>query len=125
MLSVTSAITEAEAYTGVGEEVELLDIALEFGGTIPTTTVEFALYQNEPNPFSEQTVIGFDLPDAMPVSLTVYDIQGRILHVVEGNYVQGYNQIILRAKELKAAGAYHYRLTAGDFTASKKMILTQ
>jgi hypothetical protein len=126
MMRITSDITETEAYTTVGEEVELLDVALLFG-TKPVTSgaSEFALYQNEPNPFVDQTIIGFELPSAMPATLKVYDLTGRVVHVVEGDYVQGYNEIVLKYKELSSAGAFYYRLDAGDFTASKKMILME
>jgi hypothetical protein len=83
------------------------------------------LYQNEPNPFVDQTLIGFDLPAAMSASLKVYDLTGRVVHTVEGDFAQGYNEIVLKHKELKSVGAFYYRLDAGDFTASKKMILIE
>jgi hypothetical protein len=130
MLKITSGITEAEAYRDLGassrsSSVELLDIQLSFETTEVQKPLEYALYQNEPNPFSDQTVIGFDLPDAMPATFTVYDLHGRVLHRIEGNYAQGFNEIVLKGKELKVAGAYYYRLNAGDFTASKKLILSR
>jgi hypothetical protein len=126
MIEVTSVITEAEAYTVSGAEVELLDVALLFGSKPAAAgTSEFALYQNEPNPFVDQTLIGFDLPEAMSATLKVYDLTGRVVHTVEGDFAQGYNEIVLKHKELKSVGAFYYRLDAGDFTASKKMILIE
>jgi subtilisin-like proprotein convertase family protein len=125
MISVGSQITEAEAYTTDGEEIELLDVTLVFGSTETDQVLEFALYQNEPNPFADQTVIGFDLPEAMPATLTLYDMSGKVVHVVEGEYSKGYNEVSLKRKDVVAGGAYYYHLQAGDFTASKKMILSK
>ncbi len=126
MVTVSSAVTDAEAYTtDATTDVEIMDVALNIGKTVSTPALEYALYQNEPNPFADQTVIGFDLPAAMPATLTVYDITGRVVKIVEGDYVKGYNEIILKGKDLVSEGAYYYRLNAGDFTASKKMILTR
>ena len=125
-LAVTSSITEEEAYHNTtGDDVELMDVTIGFGSHTVSTPIDFALYQNEPNPFSDQTVIGFDLPSAMSATVTLYDISGRVVQVIEGDYAQGYNEIILKRKDLSADGAYYYRLDAGDFTASKKMILTR
>ncbi|HLF62482.1 MAG TPA: T9SS type A sorting domain-containing protein [Saprospiraceae bacterium] len=129
MLKITSEITDAEAYvqaTSVSDNVELLDVQLNF--VIPSErerVEEYALYQNEPNPFADQTVIGFDLPAVMFATLTVYDIHGRVVRIIDGNYAQGFNTIALKGRDLKTAGAYYYRLNAGDFTASKKLILSK
>jgi hypothetical protein len=125
MIQVTSDITEAEAYTVKSEETEILDVALFFGTHTVQPAVDFALYQNEPNPFADQTVIGFDLPEAMTATLTLYDMSGKMVRVVEGNYAKGYNEIILKRKDLASDGAFYYHLQAGDFTASKKMVLSK
>jgi hypothetical protein len=130
MLSITSGITEAEAYQNVvsanGDvHPELLDLALQFGNSVQHPALEYALYQNEPNPFADQTKIGFDLPAAMPATITVYDVHGRAVRIIEGDFTQGYNEVILKGKELRTAGAYYYRLNAGDFTASKRLILSK
>jgi hypothetical protein len=58
MIRMSDKITHAEAYTP-GDE--LLDARLVFGNL--STPVEFALYQNEPNPWTGSTTISFDLPD--------------------------------------------------------------
>jgi hypothetical protein len=123
MLKIGSQITEAEAYTEQGDVVEILDVALNFGSVATEHSLEYALYQNEPNPFASQTLIGFDLPEALYATLTVFDLHGRVIHRIEGDFVQGFNQVTLKAKELSVAGAYYYRLNAGDFTATKKLIL--
>jgi hypothetical protein len=139
MLHITSRITEAEAYTltslNSGSEGEILDVALVIRSEVNHVVQEFALFQNTPNPFSEETVIGFTLPETMEVTMTVFDITGKVVKEVEGEYPAGYNEIRLKQKELQATGMLHYRLDArfcgdtdrqaGAFSATKKMLLIE
>ena len=126
MITVTSEITETEGYllaqsaSPSDSEIEIIDLDLDFG--IQNIMEEFALYQNAPNPFTGQTIIGFDLPRAMTASLTITDATGRIVQVVEGDFAAGYNTVGLK---LFSEGVYYYNLTAEDFTATKKMIVTK
>jgi len=125
-MSVSSDITDAEAYDG---KEEIYDISLKFvaNGQNPIANgqLEFALYQNEPNPFVDYTVIGFDLPEEMSGVIRIYDGSGKVVKVIEGDYKTGYNQIQLSRKDLQIGGIYYYHLSAGKFTASKKFILTK
>ncbi len=83
----------------------------------------YALDQNIPNPFRAETNIGFVLPNAMEATITVYDVTGRIMRTVEGDFVKGYNQVQFRQNDLGVSGILYYRLNAGEFTATRKMIL--
>jgi hypothetical protein len=126
MITVTSDITETEGYTttsATDNEIEIVDLDLDFG--IQSVVEEYALYQNEPNPFIGQTIIGFDLPRAMTATLTIYEATGKVVRTIEGDFASGYNRVSLNRKDLSAGGVYYYHLTAGDFTASKKMIVTK
>lgn len=83
----------------------------------------FALDQNYPNPFNPVTTIGFALPTAQRVVLTVYDISGRaVATLVNGWRDAGYHEVTFNADAL-ASGMYVYRIQAGDFTASGKMVM--
>jgi len=134
MMSIGSEITEAEAYREMGSDAEIMDVELAFGDlpSVPTG-VEFALYQNEPNPFNDRTVIGFTLPEAMDAQITVFDMTGRIIKVIEGQYTEGYNEIQLLQQDLGTTGMLYYRLDAGNlsatgnanFSASKKLIIIE
>ena len=118
MIDLTSKITHAEAYTLMGE---IMDVHLTFSSTGIFT--DFALYQNKPNPWNNQTLIGFHLPADAPATLTVYDVNGQVIKSISGNYKEGYNSVTLMAGEMPTSGVLFYRLESGQYTASKKMVL--
>jgi hypothetical protein len=124
MLSIAqnTKLTDAEAYNG---SEELLDVALTFRNGNVATGKDFALFQNEPNPFAGVTVIGFTLPEAMDASLTVFDVTGKVILAVDGSYAAGYNEVKVNRKDLASAGVLYYRLDADDFTATKKMVIIE
>ena len=121
VLSVGSRYTVAEAYN---QSNELLDVALNFGqGTV--AGAGFALYQNTPNPFKGETLIGFDLPEAAQATLKIHDVTGRVLQLVRIDGVQGYNQVTVNSSDLPALGVMYYTLETADYTATKKMIVVE
>ncbi len=117
-ISTSTKLTEAEAYNG---KEEVLDVALTFNNGVDAGK-DFALFQNEPNPFEGNTEIGFTLPEAMDATVTVYDVTGKVIRTIEGSYAQGYNEVKLNRKDLASTGVMYYRLDASEFTATKKMI---
>ncbi len=89
-------------------------------GNIPSN---YSLSQNYPNPFNPTTSISFALPVAGNVELKVYDMLGKeVASLVSGSYTAGTHSVPFDASAL-ASGVYVYKLTAGDFTDSKKMVL--
>ncbi len=114
-LALTSDITAAEAYSANGT----MNVTLEFGNE----GTEFALYQNTPNPFQGSTVIGFNLPEAGTATLTVTDISGKVLNVVEGDYAKGFNQV--RINDLGATGVLYYQLDTQNDSAVRKMVVIE
>ncbi len=87
------------------------------------TVSEFALLGNYPNPFNPTTVLSYQLQAASRVNLAVYDISGRkVAGLVDGWRDAGIHEVTFDASNL-ASGVYIYRLEAGDFTASGKMVL--
>jgi hypothetical protein len=119
-ITVNSRITAAEAYNSADQVHE---VSLSFTNGLVETG--FALYQNEPNPFKEVTQVGFNLPEAMSATLTVYDVTGKVLKIVEGDYVKGYNQVSLKKADMKVTGVLYYQLDTEAFTATKKMIVIE
>ncbi|MCB0304982.1 MAG: T9SS type A sorting domain-containing protein [Calditrichaeota bacterium] len=88
----------------------------------------FALDQNYPNPFNPTTQIRFALPQAENVSLRIYDVAGQLIKtLISGNMDAGYYNIQWDGSNQYgskvASGIYLYRITAGSFVQTKKMIL--
>jgi hypothetical protein len=81
------------------------------------------LLQNQPNPVGEETVIGFQLSTASQASLTIRDISGRLVFEQMIDATAGINQLRINRNVLGAAGVLTYTLTAGDFTATRKMVV--
>jgi hypothetical protein len=85
----------------------------------------FALKQNYPNPFNPTTVIDYELPSASKVQLSVYDVLGRkVMELFNGDKPAGYHQVKVNGMNL-ASGIYFYRLQAGTFVQTKKMLLVK
>jgi hypothetical protein len=86
---------------------------------------EFALEQNYPNPFNPITTIVYSIPKPSYVNLVVYDIVGRVVKRLVSEFQQtGEYQIIFNAARL-SSGIYFYRLQAGSFMFTRKMLLLQ
>ncbi|MFN7117755.1 MAG: cohesin domain-containing protein, partial [Saprospiraceae bacterium] len=118
LLSVSSYYTAAEAYD---QEGELLNVGIQFSNGV-IAGGEFALLQNVPNPFKGRTEIGFHLPFAGDATLTLTDMTGKTIKQIRGNYVKGFNQILLNAAELPS-GVLFYTLQSGPYIATRQMII--
>jgi hypothetical protein len=84
-----------------------------------------SLYQNEPNPFKESTVISFELAKPEFVKLRILDLTGKLIYTSNGNYEKGFNSINVNNTQIGTSGVYYYQIEAGEFTATKKMILIE
>ena len=121
VLTITSQYTKAEAYTS---DMELMDVALTFK-TDNNVEIDqtFTLYQNQPNPFKEETMIGFTLPEASKATLTIYDVAGRTLKMIRNDFAKGYNTVSINRSDLGSTGLLYYRLETKNDIATKKMIV--
>jgi len=88
------------------------------------TPEQYILHQNYPNPFNPATTIRFELPEAQQVELFIYNILGqKVQTLINGEHLPaGYHTRIFEGRSL-ASGLYIYRLRAGGFQATKKMLL--
>ncbi|MFH1700754.1 MAG: T9SS type A sorting domain-containing protein [Candidatus Zixiibacteriota bacterium] len=89
---------------------------------------EFSLSQNYPNPFNPSTEISFALPDAVDVKLDIFNIMGqRITSLINAHLEAGLHSVVWDGKDSfgrpAASGIYFYRLEAGIYSDTKKMIL--
>jgi len=117
----------------------LIDGAITFSQS-PYTTFEidfsrsamlptdYFLHDNYPNPFNPNTVIRFDLPDRSETRLTIYNVMGqRVKTLVEQELVAGSHTVEWDGSDYNArsvaTGVYFYRLTAGPYDQTKKMLL--
>ncbi|MFH1861387.1 MAG: T9SS type A sorting domain-containing protein [bacterium] len=90
----------------------------------------FVLEPNYPNPFNPETTIRFNLPVTSAARLDVYDMSGRLVNtLVNGTVEAGLHQVSWNATDVSGSilpsGVYIYRLTAGDYSASAKMIFVK
>jgi hypothetical protein len=104
-------------FVNTGIEDEMLEIPSEF-----------ALKQNYPNPFNPSTTIKYDLKQNADVSLVIYDLLGReVKSVVNENQPAGYKKVVWNGTNNMghkvSSGVYIYKLIAGDFVKTRKMIL--
>src|SRR4030095_14888095 len=91
----------------------------EINSNIPKN---FKLYQNYPNPFNPTTSIKFDIPHADLVTIKIYDLLGREIFSVHEFKKAGSYEVKLDGSDF-ASGIYFYKIEAGNFTGSKKMVL--
>jgi len=119
-IQISSLVTQARAY----ERGNAKNIGLEFLN-LQTDSQNFELYQNRPNPFTDETVIGFRLAEDTEVVLTVFDVTGKVVRSFEGLFNKGYNELRLNDLGDWPGQVYYYRLDADGFSATKKMILVR
>jgi hypothetical protein len=83
------------------------------------------LYQNEPNPFKDFTNISFELSKNSDVVIRVIDVTGKVVFTQKGQFGKGYNTVTVANNQLAKSGVYYYQIEAGEFSATKKMILIE
>jgi len=124
VLHVSSEITEAMAFNNKGEEDGIdFEFVTSVGTNVLLESKSFELYQNQPNPFSQETTIGFRLPEAGRAKLYIFGTDGRLVTTIIGDYPAGNNSINIRKDEFGAPGVYWYKLETLQNSDLKKMIL--
>jgi hypothetical protein len=118
MITVSSLITPAIAYR---EGKSPAAVTLQYFN--PNGDEQVRLFQNEPNPVSNQTTIRFELPEPMPATITFYDISGKAVYKINGHYKKGINSIILEAEQIGSRGMIYYELSTGSEKVGRKMIV--
>jgi hypothetical protein len=106
---LTSSVVASGAIAGVDP-----------GGSLPK---DYSLEQNYPNPFNPSTVIRYELPGGVNVLLDVYNSLGeRVATLVDGPQGAGIHEVSFNGHSL-ASGMYLYRLKAGSYQVTRKMLL--
>jgi hypothetical protein len=99
---------------------EFEDIAVSFSNTVLPT--EYGLSQNYPNPFNPTTTINFSLANAGDYNLTIFNVLGQTVQEYSGFSEAAEVSIEWNASNV-SSGVYFYKLSAGDYSATKKMML--
>ena len=127
-VTVAGALNATAPIQPAAQASNVATVTLTVGLTTATEALAdvpaaFALGQNYPNPFNPVTTIAYALPTASDVTLTVYDLLGRPVEtLVEAHRPAGRHQAVFEAAGLPS-GVYVYRLQAGTFTATKKLVV--
>lgn len=131
-LSLETAVLsfeEIDVRDGENNRINVIAESAAIGGRslLPTT---YNLSQNYPNPFNAGTVISYQVPSAGDVSIVVYNVSGQVVRVLyQGQREQGqYNATwdgTDNSGNRVSSGIYLYRINAGTFTASRKMVLVK
>lgn len=119
-ITINSEITSAEAY--MGQDYQTIPVKLTGRNN---SEQEFILYQNNPNPFTGSTLIEFNLPTDQEGTLSLYDMTGRVIWSTNKAFKRGINSINISARDLNATGILYYRLDAGEYSATRKMIIVE
>lgn len=85
--------------------------------------VRYGLMQNYPNPFNPRTTIKYDLPKSSMVKLSVYDILGREVSVLVNDMKNAGSYEVKYDASGLSSGFYFYRIQAGDFVQSKRLVV--
>jgi hypothetical protein len=116
--SFEGAIVEANG------ALQSIEVATAQGAPVNLTVLpaDFALMQNYPNPFNPTTTIAFALPQASDYTLSIYNVTGQTVQEFSGHGDAGTVTVEWNASNM-ASGVYFYKLNAGSFSATKKMVL--
>ncbi|MBI2430034.1 MAG: cellulase family glycosylhydrolase [Ignavibacteriales bacterium] len=115
-----SALTGKEVYFDDIRIISLVPAAIIQLSSLPQ---EFCLFQNYPNPFNPVTIITFSIPHTIMVSLKVYDVTGKEVAVLlNEEKTRGLYSVQCNASSF-ASGVYFYRLQAGTYVETKKLVV--
>lgn len=112
--------------------LQIVAITAEEEAMVMEVPEEFELMQNYPNPFNAGTTITYNVPNAssdqIHVKLEVYDLQGRLIKtLVNGSTQPGQHQAVWDGSadngRVTSSGVYFYRLQAGSFVETRRMIM--
>ena len=128
-LSVEAGLIEVGSHSlassSAAESAEAIDQMAQSSAADLNLPDRFALHENYPNPFNPRTTIRFDLPKESHVQLEVFDVVGRrVALLADGPHNAGTHEVHFEAENLPS-GMYLYRLKAGTFLQTGRMLLVK
>jgi hypothetical protein len=126
LISINDLVMGAKSFsTNLEEKGVLLNFQSVSGTVNPFNNNGVQLYQNTPNPFSENTNISFNLPISSEARLSIYDGMGRLIFEQNGQFASGFHNLLVDFKNQTASGILYYNLITPQGNITKKMIHTQ
>ncbi len=119
LLSLTDDGLNAEAYQGSDETI--IPVKLYVGDK--SADMNFEVYQNIPNPFSDGTILPVQVPESALVTLEIYAADGRKVLRRTTWLEAGYHEFHVRSDDLPQGGVYYYTISTERFRGTRKMIL--
>jgi hypothetical protein len=129
-MRVVDDASNMSAVSNIVEGVSGFSIGAGTGDEFTQTPTQYQVAQNYPNPFNPSTVIKYAIPKASHVSIAVYNVLGQLTNVLvdadkpAGNYTAVWDGIDLNGQSV-GTGIYMYRLEAGNYAESRKMVLVK
>lgn len=111
LIKINSKLIDAEAYNS---DLKIMDIELFYDVISVDNTIAsegVILYQNHPNPFDKNSIIGFEVPNGGNCNLTIFNINGQPITSMNIDAIKGYNEFVVHKNEMNKSGLYYYRLT--------------
>jgi len=119
MLKVIDRPTTALAFNAWQEQ---LNIGLELIDS-EVVTGKFKVYDAYPNPFANQTTVGYYLPDEEEVSVTIYNLHGKVIKAFENNFLpEGYHQLVITEAMLGENGIYFCQIQTSSDLVTLRLI---
>jgi hypothetical protein len=124
-ISINSTKVSAEAYS-LSNIDEVRSVDLRFGEKEAELGNEFTLLQNQPNPFRNNSLIGFNLPGDSEVIFTINDVTGRLIYKNTTSFEKGFQQIEVDPSMVAGGGSVlYYKVETAFGTATRKMTLVR
>lgn len=127
-IKATENVIYGYAVSSDGRVIKLADSVIILTGANKNNNSlphNYSLSQNYPNPFNPTTVINYQLPHSNNVKLSVFDVLGREVAVLVNEKQEAGNHEVTFDGINYSSGIYFYKISAGSFTETKKMILTK
>jgi hypothetical protein len=108
----TSVVHFSSSVTGISAPPEAMPL-------------DYRLYHNYPNPFNPSTTIRYQLPWRSHVTLTIFNVLGQKVALLADEIMEAGSHTVVFDASALPSGFYFYRLTAGDYVQTRKMVLMQ
>jgi len=122
--SFSDNISNADIYRPRFIYLKIVDSTTSVRGEYVGLPEKFYLNQNYPNPFNPSTKISFSVPTTTKVSIKIFNALGEMIsELINKNYIAGNYEIDFNGSAGLSSGVYFYRIEAGEFVQTRKMVL--